>query len=152
MFIYIAGERCPNIMIDSPITTVELVESPAGSGDKEDVIPGGDPFTTNEDETDIIINLQSRLYVSGFVTKIAVTPVNVETITIYIENEDGDWVPLNQETPGSPQPQEFLAGEMPVVLEPGFEDATKVKITLTRANDTLPMSAEVDIWACLESG
>jgi hypothetical protein len=152
MSLYIAGERCPNIMTSGVISTVDLIESPTDLDDKKDVIPGGDLLTANVDKLEIIINLQTDVYSSGDVTKIAVTPVNVETIKISIQNEDGVWVPWNPGTPGSSQPQELSPTDLPVVLRPRFEDAIKVKIELTRKNDTRPLSAEVDLWACLEPG
>lgn len=152
MSIYISGERCPNIMTSGVISTVELIEKPTDEDDKVKVLPGGAPYTTNENETDIIVSLQSPLYSSGDVTKIVVTSDNVETITIYIQNENGDWVPLNPQAPGSNQPQEFTPNDFPVVLKPRFKDAVKVKITLTREDDSEPMLVDVDIWACLESG
>ena len=152
MSLFITGERCPNIMTSGAISTVDLIDSPTDLGDKQDVIPGGEPLSADVDELEIVINLQTGDYSSGDVTKISVTPENVKTIEIIIQDENGDWVPYNPETPGSSQPQELSPNDMPVVLRPRFQDATKVKIILTRDDGSQPMTAEVDVLACLEPG
>lgn len=139
-------------MTSGVISTADLIDSPTDLGDKEDVIPGGNPLTADVDELEIIINLQTDDYSSGDVTKIAVTPENVKTIKILIQDENEDWVPYNPQTPESNEPQELSPSDLPVVLRPRFQDAIKVKIILTREDDTQPMTAEVDLWACLEPG
>lgn len=151
MALYISGERCPNIMTSGIMLTSDLIDSPLNDDDKEKVIPGGLPYVTDEDETDIIVSLQNEEYESGDLTKVLVTSTNVLSITISIQDENGLWIPYSPTNPNSNQPEEFESNS-PVVFEPRFPGATKVKITLKRENSTEPMSAEVDIWACLKLG
>lgn len=146
------GERCANIMDNSLILTDDLIETPTNIADKENVRPGNQPFTVDGNEAEVIVNLKPNTYASGDVTKIDIDTKNVDTVKVYVQYVGGVWKPLNLDTPGSTEPQEFLPNDLPIVLEPRLEDVTKLRIEFTRTNPNEEMEIDVDIWACLESG
>lgn len=134
------------------ILTEDLIETPTNTDDKENLQPGGLPYTVDGPQTEIVFNLKTDDFASGDVTKIDISTKNVKTVTVYLLDVNGVWQPINIDTPGSTVAQEFLPDELPIVLKPRFKDATKVKIVLTRDNPDSPMEIEVEIWACLEPG
>lgn len=132
------------------IPTDDLIESSTDGGNKADLGPGGDKFTVDVDKTEIIINLQTDLYASGDVTKLEISPENVDNVEVWVEI-DGNWEPVTVETPGGTVTK-LSPNDFPLVFTPRMENVTKVKIILTRNDTSEPMAVDVELWACLESG